>query len=101
MKSISKTVKRSEELYLQFTDEELTAFGLKQGDKLSVEFENDGILLKKFVPVDIDISQFSREVLEMLIIDSIEQDLTVNEVITNILTERLQKDSQYDVDTNV
>jgi hypothetical protein len=90
MNSIAKTVKRSEDLYIQFSDEELAKLGLKQGDKLSLEIENDGILLKKFVPLEINISDFSREVLEMLIIDSIEKDLTINEVIINILTEQLK-----------
>lgn len=88
---ITKTLQRSEDLYIQFTDEELNTLGLKQGDKLSWEHSEEGIVLKKFVKIDIDIKDFSREVLEMLVIQSVENDVSVNEVISNILEAQLKK----------
>jgi len=91
MKTLIKKVQRSEDMFIQFSEEELKQFDLKEGDKFSCHLKDDGVMLEKFVPLDIDISEFSREALEMLIILSIEQDLSVNDVICNILQEQVDK----------
>ena len=89
---ITKTVQRSDELFVQFNEEEMSTLGIKQGDKFSWEINKDeSITLKKFVPIDIDISEWSREVLEMLITESIEKDIPVNEAIIDILEHQLSK----------
>lgn len=86
---IKKTVQRSEECYIQFSNEELEQLNIKQGDKFSWEQQDDGIMLKRHVSIDVDISEWSREVLEMLIIESVEKDISVNDVICQILTEQV------------
>jgi len=84
-------VKRSEELYIQFSEEQIAELGLKTGEKLSCEAAEDGsIILKKYASLEVDISEWSREVLENLITDSIENDISVNEVIENILRKYLE-----------
>ena len=89
---ITKTVQRSEDLYIQFNEDEMGSLDIKPGDKFSWEVGNDNsITLKKFAEVEIDISEWSREVLEMLISESIEKDLPVNDIIINILDEQLAK----------
>jgi hypothetical protein len=89
---ITKTVQRSEDLYIQFNEDEMGLLDIKPGDKFSWEIGNDNsITLKKFAEVEIDISEWSREVLEMLISESIEKDLPVNDIIINILDEQLAK----------
>ncbi len=88
---ITKKVQRSDELFIQFTDEELEALNIKPGDKFSWEVENESLVLKKFASLDVDISEWSREVLEMLIAESVEKDISVNEVICNILDNFLPK----------
>ena len=88
---ITKKVQRSEELYLQFTDQELEALNIKAGDKFSWEVEDNSLVLKKFASLDVDISEWSREVLEMLIVESVEKDISVNEVICDILDGYLPK----------
>lgn len=87
----TKKVQRSEELYVQFTDEELEALNIKAGDKFSWEVEDNSLVFKKFASLDVDISEWSREVLEMLIVESVEKDISVNEVICNILDGYLPK----------
>jgi hypothetical protein len=87
----TKKLQRSEDLFIQFTDEELAALNVKAGDKFSVEIQDDSVLLKKFASVEIDISEWPREVLEMLICDSIEKDISVNEAIVDILERMLGK----------
>jgi hypothetical protein len=86
---ITKTVQRSDDLYIQFTNEELQSLGIKPGDKFSYKVDKDGLLLQKFATLEVDISEWSRDILEMLIVQSVEQDISVNEVISNILTKQL------------
>lgn len=88
---IKKTVQRSEDCFVQFTEEELSQLNIKAGDKFSCEIEDNSVVLKKFASIDIDISEWSREVLEMLISDSIEKDISVNDVICNIVENRIQQ----------
>jgi hypothetical protein len=88
--TINKTLKRSEDLYLQFTDEEVKQLNLEPNQKFSVITHDDGSFeLRKFVPVEIDLSDWSRETLEMIISKSLDEDITVNEVINNVLREAL------------
>jgi len=83
---LNKTLQPTNDLYLQFTDEELKELNIKQGDKFSVKHHEDGsIELRPHVKIEIDMSDWSREVLEMLIKDSCEQDISVNDVIANII----------------
>ena len=86
---IKKTVQRSEDCFVQFTDEELQQLGIKAGDKFSCSIENNSVILKKFETIDIDLSELSRDILEMIIADSVEKDISVNEVIGNILEKSL------------
>jgi len=86
---IKKTVQRSEDCFVQFTEEELEQLGIKAGDKFSCSIENNSVVLKKFETVDIDLSEWSRDILEMLISKSIEEDISINEVISNILEQML------------
>ena len=86
---IKKTVQRSEDCFVQFTDEELQQLNIKSGDKFSCSIENGSVVLKKFETIEIDMSEWSRDILEMLILKSIEEDISVNEVISNILERML------------
>jgi len=83
---IKKTVQRSDELYIQFTDEELKQLNISEGDKFSWKIQDDGsIFLEKFVKLDIELSELSREVLEYLVTESIEKDIPVNDVVCQVL----------------
>lgn len=86
---IKKTIQRSEDCFVQFTNEELTKLGIKEGDKFSWEEDNGSILLKKYVPLEVDISDWSRDVLEMLISESVEKDISINDVICGIIERAL------------
>jgi len=86
---IKKTIQRSEECFIQFTEAELLKLGIKAGDKFSWEEENGSFLLKKHVPLEVDISEWSRDVLEMLICESVEKDVSINEVISDIIEKNL------------
>lgn len=85
MKPLTKKIQKTEEYFIQFTDEELKYLDIKEGDKFSVRVEDEGIFFEKFASIELDISEFSKEALEILIRESIENDISVNEVISNML----------------
>ena len=86
---IKKTVQRSEDCFIQFTDDELQLLGIKAGDKFTWKEEGGSVLLKKHVPVEVDISEWSRDILEMLIVESIESDIPVGDVICRIIESKI------------
>lgn len=82
-----KKLEPTGELCIKFTDDELAELGWGHNEKLSIEHDNDGrFIISKHVKMELDISDWSREVLEYLIYRSCEEDLGINDVITNILT---------------
>ena len=85
MKSIAKTVKVKEEHYIEFTDEELQALNIEKGQKFSCKIEDGGLRLEPFAKVELEIGNWDREVLLMLIEESCERDVSVNEVISDLL----------------
>jgi bifunctional DNA-binding transcriptional regulator/antitoxin component of YhaV-PrlF toxin-antitoxin module len=86
-----KTLLPTNDLYVQFTDEEIQELGWEAGQKLEVKQHDDGsIELRPYVKIELDMEEWPREVLEMLIKDSIEQDITVNDVINNLLKQSLK-----------
>jgi hypothetical protein len=93
MKSIAKTVKVKEEHYIEFTDEELQAFNMEKGQKFSCKIEDGGLRLEPFVKVELEMGDWPREVLELLIQESCELDVSVNQVISDLL-EKVIKDGK-------
>lgn len=88
---MKKIIEPTGDVCIKFTEEELLKLGLQEGDKLSWEESENGFLLKKYEKIDININEWSREVLEMLITESVEKDISVNDVICNLLEESLAK----------
>lgn len=85
MKPICKPVKVKEDYYIEFTDEELAALKMEKGQKYSYEIEDGALKLVPFVKMELEISSWEREILEFLIQESCERDVSVNEVINDIL----------------
>jgi bifunctional DNA-binding transcriptional regulator/antitoxin component of YhaV-PrlF toxin-antitoxin module len=88
---IKKTIEPTGDVCVKFTEEELEKLNIKQGDKFSIKETDDGILLEKFSTVDIDLSEFERELLEFLIRESCDKDISINDVISNILEKGLEQ----------
>lgn len=87
-----KKVLEKKDLYIQFSEEEMLELGWETGQKLSFKFDEKtkAITLEPFVKMELDISEYSREILEFLIKESCERDVSVNEVINQILEESLK-----------
>jgi hypothetical protein len=89
---IKKALQPTNDAYIQFTEEELQEIGASAGTKFSVKFHDNGsIELRPYKKIEIDIEDWPREILEMLINDSCEQDISVNDIIGNLLRESLDK----------
>jgi hypothetical protein len=95
---MQKTILSKTDLYIQFTEDELDELNLEAGQNYDCELTEDGILLKPWKQVDLgDITQFPREVLEMLVTKSLEEGKTVNNVIVDILKSALDNPEFQDV----
>jgi len=88
---IKKTIEPTGDVCVKFTDDELAKLNIKQGDKFSIKETDDGILLEKFSTVDINLSEFERELLEFLIQESCDKDISINEVISDLLEKGLEQ----------
>jgi hypothetical protein len=58
-----------------------------------VLFRSDGVLLKKYKNLELDLQDFSREVLEFLVKESCEKDITVSQVIEDVIEVLLKNES--------
>lgn len=83
-----KKIQTQTEYYIQFSPEEIKSLGWEENQKLSItEGEDGSIILRPYAKVEVDLSDFSREVLEELIDQSCKKDISVNEVIESVLRE--------------
>jgi len=87
-----KILQPTNDVYIQFTEEELSAIGAGPGTKFETKINDDGsIELHPYVGIELDMSEWPREVLEMIIKTSCEEDISANDVISNLLKESLDK----------
>lgn len=85
-----KTLLPTNDLYIQFTEEELSSIGAGPGTKFDAKLHDDGsIELRPYAKLEVDLEDFPREILELIIKDSCEQDISANDVISNLLKESL------------
>jgi len=83
---MTKKLQSREEFFIQFSDEEVEELKMEKGQKFTVEMLDDGaIKLVPFSTIDIDLSEFPRETLEFLLQQSCDKDVSINEVISDLL----------------
>ena len=83
-----KTIQTREEAYLQFSEDEMIELGLNKGQKFTWVAQSDGsFLLKPHEKIEIELSEYPREILEFLIKESIEKDVSVNDIINEAVEE--------------
>lgn len=88
-----KKVLEKKELYIQFSDEEMEELGWKEGQKLSFKFDEEtkAITLEPFVKMELDISEWPIEILQFLVGESCDRDISVNEIINETLLKFIGK----------
>lgn len=81
-----KTLQEYKEYGIQFTDEELAELGMEKNQKFTVEIgEDETIKLVPFAKISIDLDEFPRDILEMLVKESAEKDVSVNQIVSDVL----------------
>ena len=91
-----KKVQEKKELFLQFSEEEMQEMGWEENQKLSLKFDEDtkAITLEPFVKMELDITEWPVEILQFLVGESCERDLSVNEIINEVLTNYINEYSK-------
>ena len=88
---MKKVLLPTNDLYMQFTEDELNELNMAPGDKFDCKIQDDGsIKLSKYVKLELDMEEWPRTVLENIIKESCERDISVNEVISDMLKEGLK-----------
>jgi hypothetical protein len=90
---IKKTIEPTGDVCVKFTQDELAELNINEGDKFSIKECDDGILLQKFEKLELDISEWDRSILEMLISDSCERDISVNDLISEIISKFIENEN--------
>jgi len=93
----------TKQLAVQFSEDEMEKFDLSVGDRFEMTVDDDGnIHLKKFAEIDLEISEFSREMLEYLVGESCLRNISVGDLIAEIASEVWGTEYRsYPVDTYV
>jgi hypothetical protein len=100
-KTIVKTVQKKEDLFIEFTEDEMKDLNIEPHDKFEIDLKDDNtIVLKKFEKIDLNLSEFDRTTLEMLVSKSIESQVPVDEVIREVLTQYLENKPSLTQDNN-
>jgi hypothetical protein len=93
-KTFIKTIQPTDEVYIQFTDEEVKEFGWEKGQKFEFKTLEDGsVQLIPFVKLELDLEEWPVELLHMLIKESCDRDISVNDVINDLLKKALDEDN--------
>jgi hypothetical protein len=82
---VIKKIQQQTESFIQFTPEEIESFGWEENQKLTITEEDGTIIMTPHVKMEIDLGEFDRSILEELIHQSCERDVSVNEVIEDVL----------------
>lgn len=86
---MKKKIQTKTDYYIEFSEEELAELGFEPGQKFSIKKAESRVELIPYAEIEIDLSGWSREVLEMLIDESCRKDVSVNEVIEDVLRKSL------------
>ncbi len=77
-------------MYVEFTEDEMSTLGIAPGDKFEMQVDREHpstIVLKKMVPLDIDLEEFDKSTLIGLIDMSVRRQVPVDDIIRESLTE--------------
>ena len=95
MPKTTTTVKKvipTNDVCIQFTEDELIEYGWDKNQKFTMEVTPEGhVVMKPYVKMELDMSEFPRELLEKFIAESCERDVSVNEVLSDIMKAGLDK----------
>jgi hypothetical protein len=86
-----KEIKSREEYYIELSDDELAKFNLNKDERYEWVLQDGGVMLKPLEKVELELNDFDRTVLEYWIKESVEKNITVNDVIVRDLKKALKE----------
>ena len=87
---IQKVVQKKEEYYIQFTDEEMEQLKIKPNTKFSFKInDDDSVSMVPYETIQLDLSEFPKEMLIKIICASNEANMTVEDFISSVLEQYL------------
>jgi hypothetical protein len=97
MKNITKTITPSNDVCIQFTEDELLELNISPDDKFAITKNEDGsILLEKMESLDINLDEFDVETLKKLVAESIESDRPVGDIMRDALNAYVENNQDED-----
>jgi len=88
---MKKQLEPTGDMMIRFTEDELKQLNIKEGDRFDFKLQDDGsVKLDKYVDIELDMADWPREVLEMLVKRSCERDVSVNEILIEILEQAIK-----------
>jgi hypothetical protein len=83
---MKKKLEPTGDLILRFNEDELLELNIKEGDKFDCKLQSDGsVLFDKYTSLELDMEDWPRELLEKLIKESCDRDMTINDLIVEAL----------------
>jgi hypothetical protein len=89
-----KTLQSKLEYFIQFSEEEMEELNIKPDDVFDIKPHENGVLMTKRVPLELNLDEFDVITLQKLVAESIESGLSVNEIIVNAI-ETVMEDSNF------
>jgi hypothetical protein len=93
-KTVTKIVEKKEELFVQFSQEEMSILGMAPGDKFELLLDDPtrgSITLKKMVPMELDLDTLDKSILVSLIQESVTRQVPVDDIIRDALVSAVQE----------
>ena len=83
-----KTVKKKEDYFIQFTDEEMDELGFKPNTRFTIKVNDDkeSLTLTPHEEIEIDLEEFSKEDLINIIVAANKSDMTFEDFVVDSLT---------------
>jgi hypothetical protein len=89
MPKTTTTVKKiipTNDVCIQFTEDEFIEYGWDKNQKFTMEVTPEGhVVIKPYVNIEVDLSELPREVLELMISESCDRDLSINDVLSDMI----------------
>lgn len=83
---MKKVLLPTNEVFIKLSEEDMLELNIKPNDKFDLKLEQDGsIKLEKYTSIELDMAEWPREFLEILIKESCERDISVNEVLVDTI----------------
>jgi hypothetical protein len=91
---MKKKLEPTGDMIIRFNEEELLELNIKEGDKFDFQLQADGsVKLEKYVGLELDMVDWPREFLEIIIKESCERGVPVNDIIIEILERAINEKS--------